>query len=751
MKTTLINRLLMIALVSAVTSSGWAEPGPIEEIVVTATHRAESVQDIPVSVTAIGSEELEAADIFDSTTVAQNVPGMTYGEFSPGQAIISLRGVTSADDGAGLDNSVAVFLDGVYVGRGAGINFEMFDLERLEVLRGPQGTLFGRNAIGGAISAVTEKPTEETRFKLGATAGNEGILRYRGLVSGALSENLFGKISFSHREHDGFVKNVLLGTELQDQDQTSIRGQLRWVADSMEWLLSVDTMEDERADMGRTGVVDRAPLSLIMAANGVDGPRENASPNDGFSDREADGVSLQGDIDFGAGTLTTITAVRSVETDWSMASVGAGLGALGLPFDEVMDRIEEEVDTFSQEVRWTSDLDGNFNYVLGLFYFREETDRVEQFQITRAGTYGPGFVNVAVGPQDIIGNEYAETNNETTSLALYGHADWELSERWNLSFGARYTRDEKDYGATSVDCGLNLAGTPFANFAPCQGVGGSLNIIAEAFSIEADDEWTDFSPKASLQFFPNDEVMFFLSASKGFKSGGFAGSQGVESSASVPVDPEEALNYELGMKGTFFEQRLQLNLTTFYTDYQDLQVVRFGPVAGSPFGTFVTANIGEAEMIGAEAEWQWYITDDLSFSGYYAYLDSEVNDLVIETAGGPVDASGLPLRAAPRNSTNLVLNYERPTDVGTFSARVAYHNTDEQRQDYVFLPTVVDRIELFDAQVGWRSQDERWSVSIWGKNLKDRDYISHTYVIGPGVIGVWGNPRTVGLTATYQM
>ena len=202
--------------------------GHLEEVLVTATHRTENLQDISVTVTAISGADMEKADIFDPTTIALRVPGMTYGEFAPGQAIISLRGVSSADDGAGLDNSVALFLDGVYIGRSAAINFDMFDLERLEVLRGPQGTLFGRNAIGGAINAVTSKPTEETTAKFGLTVGNEGILRYRGLLSGPFSDSLRGKVSFTHREHDGFVRNVILGTDIANEDQTSIRGELHY-------------------------------------------------------------------------------------------------------------------------------------------------------------------------------------------------------------------------------------------------------------------------------------------------------------------------------------------------------------------------------------------------------------------------------------------------------------------------------------------------------------------------------------------
>ena len=484
--------------------------GQLEEVLVTATYRTENLQDIAVTVTAISGEDMERADIFDPTTVALRVPGMTYGEFAPGQAIISIRGISSADDGAGLDNSVALFLDGVYIGRSAAINFDMFDLERLEVLRGPQGTLFGRNAIGGVINVVTSKPTDELTAKFGVTAGNFGILRYRGLVSGPLSENLSGKISFTHREHDGFVKNVILDTQIADENQSSIRGQLRYTTEISEWLLSGDYMDDDRTDMGRTPVVNRAPLLQILAANGGGGDWETAISRAGFSKRNASGISLQGDINFDKGQLTTITAFRNTETDWEMPSVGAPLGAIGLPFDEVIDDIVEDIDSFTQELRWTSNLDGNFQYTAGLYYLNEKTERTEIFRITKAGTYGdPGnpFRLTDPGSQAIIGNEYAFTANETNSYAAYAEATWQPVDRWSFTLGGRFTKDKKDYTAISVNCDLvrdndpSIIGTQFENWPECGGVGGSLNIIEEVFEVNPSDSWSNFSPKIAAQFF----------------------------------------------------------------------------------------------------------------------------------------------------------------------------------------------------------------------------------------------------------
>ncbi len=730
--------------------------GQLEEVLVTATHRTENLQDIAVSVTAISGEDMDRADIFDPTTIALRVPGMTYGEFSPGQAIISLRGVSSADDGAGLDNSVALFLDGVYIGRGAAINFEMFDLERLEVLRGPQGTLFGRNAIGGAINAVTSKPTDELTAQFGLTVGTEGILRYRGLVSGPFSENLSGKISFTHREHDGWVRNVLMDTDFADEDQSSIRGQLRYTTDNSDWILSADYMDDDRDDMGRTPVVNRAPLLQILAQNGGGDDWETAISRRGFSKRNAGGVSLQGDISFDRGTFTTITAIRNAETDWEMPSVGAPLGGLGLPFDEVIDDIVEDIDSFTQELRWTSNLDGDLQYTTGFYYLNEETARTEIFRITKAGTYGDASLPwklTDLGSQAIIGNEYAFTGNETNSYAAYLDVTWQPVDDWSFSFGGRYTRDEKDYTAISVNCDLvrdndpSIVGTQFEDWPECGGVGGSLNIIAEAFEVNPSDSWSNFSPRVAAQFFPNDSMMFFGTISRGFKSGGFAGSQGIESVASDPVDQETVTNYELGMKADFLDNTLRLNMTAFYMDYQDLQIVRFGPVPGSAFGTFITTNVGSADMYGLETEFTWVATDNLQFSGNLALMDTEAQDLVINGT----DLSGTPLRQAPETSYNIMADYNLPTDVGNFAFHLEFSHVDEQLMDYLFTATVIDEQDLLNARIGWTSNSGAWEVALWSKNLTNEAYFAHTYVIGPGVIGVWGPPRTYGVTATWFM
>ncbi len=733
----LLAGLGAMAAMPAVAQSGSSK---LEAVVVTAQHREQNLQSVPISVSAINSQELSEAQVFGAAEIAYRVPGMSYAEFSPGQAVISMRGISSADDGAGMDNSVVMFLDGVYIGRLANINFEMFDLERIEVLRGPQGTLFGRNAIGGAINVTSTRPSDELTAKVEVSAGNEGALRYQGLVSGPLSENLSGKITFNHREHDGYVDNIVLNKKQQDENTDSGRAQLLWKTQRSDWLLTGDYMEDDREDMGRVPVFpggDPNVVQLWKDAGGKFG--KVTSPIDGNSYRDAGGISLQGDIEFEHGSLTTITAWRNASTDWAMASIGVGWRG-GV---EVLDDIDEEIDTYSQELRWTSNIEGNISYVAGLYYLREETDRREQFWVEAPA--GPG------GSYLKVGNEIAQQSNETNSYAAYIQGDWHIDDSWTLTLGARYTYDDKTTQSTSVNCG-NLA-PGFEDFAACQGVGGSLRIIAQTFDVTADDNWDDFSPKVVLQWQQNDDVMWYGSVAKGFKSGGFGGAPGTPEQATTPVDEETAWSYEVGMKGDFIDNTLRLNASVFYTDYQDLQIVRFGPTAANPdFGSFITDNIGSADITGFEGEFTWYPTENLRLSGNYSYLDTEVNDLILNVAGGALDVSGSDLRQAPKHKASLTGSYDVPLNSGAnLNFRVDYTYSDEQINDYANQHTIIDEFTLWDARASWTSADQAWQVALWGKNLGDEEYIAHSYVIGPGVIGVWGAPMTYGVSVSWSM
>ena len=279
-------------------------------------------------------------------------------------------------------------------------------------------------------------------------------------------------------------------------------------------------------------------------------------------------------------------------------------------------------------------------------------------------------------------------------------------------------------------------------------VGGSIGVIAEAFFVPATDSWTDFSPMVSLQYNPGGSVMYYGTVSTGYKSGGFAGSQGVAAAADSPVEPEDNINYELGVKSAFADNTVRVNASVFFMDYKDLQVVRFGPVPGSAFGTFQTTNVGSADISGLELDYVWQATENFSLSGYYAYLDSEISGLTLNSATGPVDYSGLPLRQSPKNSYSVVANYDMSTANGEWNFRASFSHIDDQFNDYPTLTeTVIEEADLVDASIGWVSPESMYEVTLWGKNLTDERYVTHSYRIGPGSIGVWSDPLTVGVTA----
>ncbi|HFB54885.1 MAG TPA: TonB-dependent receptor, partial [Hellea balneolensis] len=321
-----------------------------------------------------------------------------------------------------------------------------------------------------------------------------------------------------------------------------------------------------------------------------------------------------------------------------------------------------------------------------------------------------------------------------------------------------YSHDKKDYIATGVNCGLpeiDAPGNQFNGFAPCAGIArdgrGSLGIIAEAFEVPANDSWDDFSPMASIQYRPVDDVMLFGTISTGYKSGGFAGSQGVAAAATNSVNPESVTNYEFGFKSFLADRAVRLNATAFYMDYKDLQVVRFGPVAGTAFGSFQTTNIGSADIFGVEVEMDWAITDNFTLSGSYAFLDTQANDLIIVTTRGSTDFSGSDLRQAPKNSFNIVADYNLPLDgnLGELNFNASLSHTDKSHNDFATAAQTLNEARtLLDGNISWTSDDSRYKVSVWGKNIANKDYVAHSYFIGPGTIGVWGAPRTYGVTLT---
>ncbi|NBC21879.1 MAG: TonB-dependent receptor plug domain-containing protein, partial [Gammaproteobacteria bacterium] len=332
------------------------EAGMLEEIIVTAQKREQSLQEVPISVTAIGEQAIQEGKITGVQEVALETPNFTMTQFNIGEPQYYIRGIGNSLDSAGSDPAVATFIDEVYVGRSAGTAMDLYDLDRVEVLRGPQGTLFGKNVVGGALNIITKRPTPEFEAKFGATVGNYSQTVLRGFVNGAIADNVSGKLSFSRRQRDGYVDNVVDGEEYHDEDNFSARGQLLFnVADATEVLVGFDWATDDQAGNCRNvnNLDKNDPLGLavfyppvIDATTGGD-VRKCASEADAFQERDMLGTLLRVDHDFANSTLTSITAYRETDYAWLEDLAGMPLGAT--PFN-LTDTVDEEADQISQEL-----------------------------------------------------------------------------------------------------------------------------------------------------------------------------------------------------------------------------------------------------------------------------------------------------------------------------------------------------------------------------------------------------------------
>lgn len=733
-----------------VTSSTQAMPTEeLEYIEVTAQFRVENVQKVPIPTSILHGEKITSFDIHEPRDIAYMVPGMTFAEFAPGQALTSMRGIVSADDGAGIDNSITFFLDGVYIGRLANVNFDLFDIERIEVLRGPQGTLFGRNAIGGAINVITKSVDDEFAAKALLARGNYNFSQVAASITGSLTDDIAGRLAINQRRHDGFTRNVVLNEDNQNEDTQSVRGQLQWLSLLGQWRLSWDYTDEDSNDMGRTPIANGNfdYRSVWQSLGG--GPFTSTSPISGFSSKTAQGVTIQGETDFQYGQLVTILGWRDSATDWEMASVGAPLGgnydlANGIYGTDVNDDIIEDTEQNSVEFRWNADLEKELNYTFGVFFLQENTKRIEQYKLD--------YNSTSTG-QITVGNEVSEQYNQTNSLALYTQWQWQFQPNWLLTIGGRLTRDRKHSQYVTLNCG-HRENDLVLQSRWCDSASGSLGILQQSFTIDTKQAWQDFSPKLAVQYSPQSNWMIYTSITRGFKSGGFPGSPGLIDIARQSISPETAINYEAGFKSDLADNTLRLNASVFYTDYRDLQVSWFGPSENNPgFGSFVSTNISESVITGGEIEYHWLVNDYLSFSGYYAYLDTQVKDFVLDTFAGEADLSGSHLRQAPRHKSAVTckLQYPLGSGRGQFTAQLNYQFTDEQLSDYINQDVILEAHELVDVRIGWQNQQETIAVSLWAKNLFDETYFNHAYVIGPGIIGTWGAPKQIGITMNLEL
>jgi iron complex outermembrane receptor protein len=737
------HRLLLAAAVTAVlaVSSGakaQEQPGALEEVVVTASKRAQSLQDVPIAVTTYAGESLEALAINDIEGLAVQTPSFAFSK-AGGEAQIYIRGVGTNIFGIGADPSVAVTLDGVYLGRTNMGLTQFLDIDRVEILRGPQGTLYGRNATGGAINLISRMPGDELEGYVQAGYGEFDRIELQGAVGGPLSDAWGLRIAARHMQDDGYTDDLdPRGTnELDDNDIQSYRGILTFAPnDAFSATLIGEYTEFEN---GNTSIVPRDDLGLAETLGAVPTGSIHKERNDlpTFFDWDSSGVTLTLVWQMSdAIELTSITGYRDYNSDFLFNTDGTEI-------DVTRSNFKYDSEQVSQELRLASTGSGPLRFIAGAFYFTED----------KSG--GLGLVRASLNPQRSF---ILPSENETDAWALFGEVTWDVTDRLALTAGVRYSDEKKD---------------DFADFGivfDVLGLESPLPVTPVGSPRRTSDSWDAWTPKFGVDYRLADDTLLYASATRGFKSGGYNSLQ----PSNPPYDPEYIWAYEIGTKSQFADDRVRFNAALFYYDYTNLQVSTFLNNL-----TFIT-NAAEASILGAEVEVFARPVDRLDLGLAISWLDTEYDKFLTAYGSFPCtpvppattcarplrefDASGKQLVNAPEWKLNATAQYEIP--LGTLGSIVLFGQVSYQDDLYftqINEPEVgQEAITLLDARIAWLSADANWELAAFGKNLSDEDYFHNgvrftstsdpakdVFQIG-NALGYPAPGRTWGVQATWR-
>jgi iron complex outermembrane receptor protein len=735
---------LASALALAIYGSGaLAQSGVLEEVVVTATKQTASLQDVPLAVTAFSADIIQEAGINDTSDLAIMTPSLNANaNSSPFTTRLAIRGLGTAQSDPALEPSVGLFVDGVFMSRSGLGTSDLTDIERIEVLQGPQGTLYGKNANAGAISIITKRPNmEEFEGYVEATVGNYNMGKLTATASGPLGETLAYRLSGNLHQQDGYYDNAGVGIDdLNDADDWNIQGKLLWEpTDRLSMLLSISHIERDTTCCGADSVQGDAVQQELI--NQGFSPDKNdpydyqvaTDQQDAFS-MESDLVSLLIDYDIDWGSITSITA-------WNDYEYASSVDGDRSQLDQFYIRDEINTgDSFSQELRLDASFGDHIDYQVGLFYYEQTTQRGDG----SASTFiGDDFITIAdqqglpipVPSVALIAQpgDYLIYQNiwDTHTLAVFGQATWHIGERWHLTGGLRWTDEERE---------AELYSETFST-APLASALSFLDLVSTPIDTTLDRSSDNVDWLAKLAYDIGDNSMVYASASTGTKSGNFNGVNGTPDEREF--DDESTISYELGLKSTLLDSTLRLNAAAFLTQVEDYQYQDQLPAG---VGTFVS-NDGEVEVSGLDIQLDAIPLPNLTLTAGLLYMHN------YEITAGPREGQDLPYTA--EFSGNLGATVVFPLADGMLYIRGDYifmgdHATNGGNADGLEDKDFDDR-ELLNAKIGWRN--DNWNISIWGKNLTDDEYASQTVVtqLFSGQDSYFlAPPRTYGATLRYD-
>jgi iron complex outermembrane receptor protein len=727
-----------------IAANAHAQAGGLEEIVVTARKRKENLQDLGLSVSAMSATEINrtfARDIKDLAFISPNLIIDDTSQGPGGNAAMYIRGIGVADVEKNFEPAVGVTVDGLFIGANSGAILRSIDLASLEVLRGPQGTLFGRNTIGGTINVERTRPTGELGGKVRAGYGDYDTYWLDGVVNFGITDNLAVKLSAAKNDQrEGYFKNVNTGNDDGAVNYQTYGINLLWNA--TETLEFEYTYQNEETDQDTPPLVSMSqPGSSLscdvygLCAQSVSTPSSgdrykvttlsfepttaslSPPPDQIVVSPLADLIPNNDEATFDAEThifearwdisdsLTMNYIYGTFETEETVVTNFSSEPVMLFGTDR-----PAEYEQLSHELRFTYDAGGPFKLVAGAYYWESEYDIRLRSWIT-------------FSVPDTVVDIPQTTHQETESTALFFEGDYALNDSWTLTLGGRYTEDEK----LSEQRG-NLSTAPN----------------------DPSADWSEFTPKAGVRYRINDDAMIYATYAKGYRSGGFNGRVDSQESARIPYDPETVDNYELGFKSEWMNQRVRLNGALFYMDYQDKQE-EIGLVSDGATGQRISVfNAATATMQGLELELQAIVTEGLSVSANLGYLDSEYDDFTYNDGFGIVDNSGLEFRRAPEFTGSLDATYEWQMGGGEAWVRGAYRFLGEHFIEQANRPELAnDDQHILDASVNYSINGV--TVSLFGRNLTDEDGWAHgLFVSGLFTYASARAPRTWGAEVVYN-
>jgi iron complex outermembrane receptor protein len=686
----------------------------LESVEVTALKTRNRLQDVPASVTALTADDLARAGLVNSADLQERVPGLSLSSGGR-ETNLAIRGVSNNVRSIGADPSNAVHLDGVYLPRSSMALTELFDLQRVEVLKGPEGTLYGRNATGGAINVVTRKPNANPSAEGFVGSGSLGLRRTQLAVGGG-AEDVSGRLAVAYTKDDGYTRNLSTGTGLDSNDFKAFRGQLRMALGGKSDITLLAQASEDKGTLGYGVSTDTAikgplyPYSLgdpdyrLTAADHRTNARNIRLDSPVTSSRKTNVMAATVNWDLGPVGFKSITGFTSFKSgdrndvDWTGAKL------------ETQDTTTD-VNSTSQEFQLFSQGDGPLEWTAGVFLYRDKGTETLDWLL-----YGP--LNCGVPGSCPFARQTVKSNGR--SEAVFGQMTYRFTSEWSGLLGARYNKDTKDGDATNRRSGANFIG---------------------------DVSFSSFTPKAQLQWTPSKGLMAYAGVSKGFKSGGFNfGSSGIEK-----FEPESIVAKEVGVRSTLMGGALSLNASAFNYDYTDLQLRT--AVLDAVSGKFVVNvnNASKAKVQGLELSADMALGAGFGGGLSAAYIDSELLNYVSPSTKR--DLSGMPLPLTPKSSGSVWLDHKVAMAGGQLRSHIEYN----YRSSVVF-PLTLDQANnkgeaygLVNASLRWSAPKDAWYLQAGVRNATDKLYrtMRADYIWG-GVVESYGAPRTYELRLGFK-